>query len=52
VRVVGDRPLANVALWSIRTVLAVEPYVAMNIEPKGRFDWKLTYDYYTIPAVK
>ena len=47
--VVGDRPLSNVAFWSIKTVLAVEPYIAMNIEPKGQFTWKLTYDYYTLP---
>jgi hypothetical protein len=47
-RVTGDRPLSNVALWSIRTVLAVEPYIAMSIEPGGDFSWKLTYDYYTL----
>jgi hypothetical protein len=45
--VVGDRPLSNVALWSIRTVMAVEPYIAMSIEPGKEFTWTLTYDYFT-----
>jgi hypothetical protein len=48
VRIRGDRPLSNVALWSIRTVMAIEPYIAMKIEPGGGFTWELTYDYYTL----
>ena len=52
VRIRGDRPLSNVALWSIRTVMAVEPYIAMKIEPGSEFTWTLTYDYYTFPAQK
>lgn len=50
VRCTGDRPLSNVALWSIKTVLAVEPFIAMTIDPGSEFTWKLTYDYYTLPA--
>ena len=45
--VIGDRPLSNVALWSIRTVMAVEPYIAMSIDPGKEFTWALTYDYFT-----
>ena len=45
--VVGDRPLSNVAVWSIHTVMAVEPYVTMSIAPRKDFTWKLTYDYFT-----
>ncbi len=44
--VIGDRPLSNVALWSIRTVMAVEPYIAMSIDPGKEFTWALTYDYF------
>lgn len=44
--VTGDRPLSNVALWSIRTVMAVEPYIAMSIEPGKEFTWTLHYDYF------
>jgi hypothetical protein len=49
VRITGDRPLSNLALWSIRTVLAVEPYITMTIAPGAQFSWKITYDYYTLP---
>ena len=45
-RVRGDRPLSNLALWSIRTVMAVEPYTSMSIEPGKEFIWTLTYDYF------
>jgi hypothetical protein len=44
--VTGDQPLTNVALWSIRTVMAVEPYNLMSIEPGKDFTWTLTYDYF------
>ncbi|HXJ40293.1 MAG TPA: hypothetical protein VNH18_13520 [Bryobacteraceae bacterium] len=50
--VVGDRPLSNVAVWSIRTVNAVEPYVAMSIDPGKNFTWTLTYDYFTTSPAK
>ena len=36
----GDRPLASMYLWSIRSVLAMEPFIAMNIDPGGEFTWK------------
>ncbi len=45
----GNRPLSHMALWSIRTVLAVEPFIAMSIEPGAEFDWDVTYEYYTLP---
>lgn len=44
--VTGDRPLSNVAIWSIRTVVAVEPYISISIEPGKEFTWTLTYDYF------
>jgi hypothetical protein len=47
VHITGDRPLANVNLWSIKTVMAVEPFIAMNIEPGADFNWKISYEYYT-----
>ena len=49
-RIVGDRPLSNNSLWSIRTVLAIEPFVALDSPPGGEFSWKTTYEYYTLPA--
>lgn len=47
-RVAGNKPLARVALWSIRTVLAVEPFIDISVDPNGHFDWTVTYDYYTL----
>jgi hypothetical protein len=35
---------------SIRTVLAIEPYNSMSIAPGEEFNWKLNYDYYTLPV--
>ncbi len=52
VHIRGDHPLTNLALWSIRTVLAIEPYNSMSIAPGKEFNWKLNYDYYTLPASK
>jgi hypothetical protein len=52
VRITGDRPLVRSLLWSIRTVLAIEPYIAIDIQPGGEFTWKDTFEYYTMPAGK
>jgi hypothetical protein len=52
VRIRGDRPITNIALWSIRTVMAVEPYIAMQIPPQADFTWTYTYDYYTLDPDK
>ncbi len=49
-KVSSDRPLARESLWSIRSVVAMEPYVAIAIEPGGEFSWKSTYSYYTLAA--
>jgi hypothetical protein len=49
-RISGDRPLSSVNLWSIRSVLAVEPFIAMTIDPGSEFTWKTSYEYYTLPA--
>jgi hypothetical protein len=49
-RITADRPLFSESLWSIRTVLAMEPFVSMSIEPGNEFTWKSTYNYYTLPA--
>jgi hypothetical protein len=46
----GDHPLSSVFLWSIRTVLAVEPFIAMKINPGEEFKWKDSYQYYTLPS--
>jgi hypothetical protein len=51
-RISGDRPLLSQSLWSIRTVVAMEPFVAIAIDPGEQFTWKATYTYYTLPGAK
>jgi hypothetical protein len=48
-KISSDRPLARESLWSIRSVVAMEPFVAIAIEPGAEFSWKSTYSYYTLP---
>jgi hypothetical protein len=50
VKITGDRPLIRSMLWSIRTVLAVEPYISIDVQPGAEFTWKNMFEYYTIPA--
>jgi hypothetical protein len=47
-KITGDRPLAQESLWSIRSVLAMEPFVHMVVEPGKEFDWSYTYSYYSL----
>lgn len=49
VRITADRPLARLALWTIRAPLSIEPFIAINVEPGAEFTWRIQYDYYTIP---
>jgi hypothetical protein len=49
-RIEGDRPLLRESLWSIRTVVAMEPFVAVVVEPGEEFSWQSVYEYYTVPA--
>lgn len=48
-RIKGDRPLESEELWSIRSTLAMEPYIHMSIGPGKSFTWKYIYTYYSIP---
>ena len=43
----GDRPLSKMALWSIRSVLAAEPFIDFSISPGKEASWKFKYEYYT-----
>jgi hypothetical protein len=47
VHITGDRPVTRFGYWSIRTVVAPEPYIDLNIEPGQQFAWTYTFDYYT-----
>lgn len=41
-----DRPLANLGIWAVRTVVAPEPYIDINVPPGRAFSWKYTYRFY------
>ena len=49
-KITANRPLASASLWSIRTVMAMEPFVSLAIEPTKEFSWKSTYNFYTLPT--
>jgi hypothetical protein len=44
-----DRPLLRESLWSIRTVVAMEPFISIAIEPGEEFTWTAVYEYYSLP---
>ena len=45
VTISGDRPLANASVWSIRSVLAVEPFIDIQADPGKEALWTYTYTY-------
>jgi hypothetical protein len=47
-KIESDRPLLSENLWSIRTVVAVEPFISVAVEPGAEFTWKSVYEYYTL----
>jgi hypothetical protein len=44
----GDRALVNLGVWSVRTVVAPEPYVAITVGSGNEAEWKYTYQFYTV----
>jgi hypothetical protein len=50
-RIIGDRPLQSESLWSIRAVLAVEPFIKVSAAPGQEFRWRMTYSYYVLAAL-
>jgi hypothetical protein len=42
----GDRPLSKLSLWSIRSVLAVEPFIDVSVASGTETTWKYHYAYY------
>ena len=45
VRVTGDDRLVRLYTWSIRTVMAVEPFVGIQLKPGQTKRWAYTYTY-------
>jgi hypothetical protein len=51
-KITGNRPLMMDVFWCVRTVLAVENYIAVDIKPGAEFTWNDMYEYYTLPVEK
>src|SRR5262245_47634989 len=49
IRIQGNRPLQNASVWSIRSVVAVEPFIEIAADPGKDFTWQYTYSFYTLP---
>lgn len=47
-KISADVPLLRVSLWSIRSVISMEPFVSIEIAPGSEFNWTSTYSYYTL----
>ena len=52
VRIAGDRPLAKLVFWSIRTTVCPEPYVDIRVAPGEETSWAIRYTFYTLPATR
>ncbi|MGC2449466.1 MAG: hypothetical protein WA477_17585 [Candidatus Sulfotelmatobacter sp.] len=52
VQIHGDQPLVNLGVWAVRTVVAPEPYIELNVPAGKEFSWKYSYRFYTIPGTK
>ncbi len=50
VRITADRPLWRINFWSVRTTVCPEAYVEVKALPGKETSWKLTYDFYGLPA--
>jgi hypothetical protein len=49
-QITSDQPLQKESLWSIRSVLAIEPFVHLTAAPGQTIHWSYTYSYYTLPT--
>ncbi len=50
IRITGDQPLWRLNFWSVRTTVCPEAYVEVNAAPGKDTSWRLTYDFYSLPA--
>lgn len=50
VRIRGSLPLERLVFWCTRRTFCPEPYVRLSVPPGRRVSWKLTYEFYDLPA--
>lgn len=52
-RITCDRPLSKMVFWSASTTVCPEPYIHIKVNPGETFNWKISYEYYSLkPTVK
>lgn len=50
VKITGDQPLDRVVFWSAPKVVSPEAYVGLKIAPGQEREWRMTYEFYTLPG--
>ncbi|MEJ5366852.1 MAG: hypothetical protein WHT08_00950 [Bryobacteraceae bacterium] len=50
VRIRGSLPLSRLVFWCMRRTFCPEPYVHLSVPPGKQVSWRLTYDFYDLPA--
>lgn len=48
VRIIGDRPLSRLALWSIRAPVSIEPFVDLAVPAGAETEWQIRYEFYEL----
>lgn len=48
VRERGNRPIAKLYFWSVRTTVCPEVYIRIHVEPGHSFKWRTSYDFYLL----
>jgi len=46
VRIKGNRPIAKMVFWSIRSVACPEPYISLRVEPGKTEKWTTHYEFF------
>jgi hypothetical protein len=41
----GDRPVTHILLWSVQPVMAIEPYVQIDVAPGDSVHWSYRYEF-------
>lgn len=48
VRITGDRPIARIVYWSIRSTFCPEAYIDLSVAPKQKTAWTYTYQFHKL----
>lgn len=48
VRIRCDQPMLKLVFWASLKTVCPEPYIQIRVEPGEAFNWKISYEYYTI----